>query len=148
MILPVVPSRAQIARLIEGASILKHRAILDASCRLDAMNQETVLKRIEELACAGWLLVGAALMSGCCKSPETAATSDGACANDFECGHGSLCAKPPGQYRGTCARAVNRFGGPDYSGPRLESVGPGQRQCSVGVACPIGFRCMNGHCMK
>jgi hypothetical protein len=74
----------------------------------------------------------------------------GSCSSDFECGGpGFVCVKPGGRTAGTCARAVNQYGNQDYQhSPRLDSVGPGQAECSLSKACPMLFRCIEDHCMR
>lgn len=72
-----------------------------------------------------------------------------ACSSDFDCGGpGFACSKPVGSYTGTCAKVVNEYGNQVFTGPRTNSIGPGQRQCSLPLDCGLGWKCDQGRCLK
>jgi hypothetical protein len=72
------------------------------------------------------------------------------CTSDYQCGGpGYVCAKPAGSYTGECAKSVNEFGNQDFMhSPRLDSNGPGKRQCTLPLDCGIGFTCDRGMCIR
>jgi hypothetical protein len=58
------------------------------------------------------------------------------------------------QSTGVCMRAVNEYGAPSYTAPKLDSVGPNVPKASsctsAGATCPVGFRCDygSGRCIR
>jgi hypothetical protein len=75
------------------------------------------------------------------------------CNSDFECTYGEKCVKPNYSGSGSCMKAVNNYGLPQYEAPSLKSVGPKmplRSDCSYDTQCPIGFKCdsKSGACVK
>lgn len=84
--------------------------------------------------------------------PPSAPTT---CDSDFACLYGQRCVKPEGQFQGTCAQEVNRFGSPSFTPPRTDSFNAGQRgNCRFDMDCGVGFYCakssgaLSGNCFK
>ena len=85
---------------------------------------------------------------------RTFATSRRPCTSDYECAYGEQCLKSTYAITGSCATALNEFGGPTFSPPRRSSAGPGGlAECAFLSDCPVGFRCdtrggSSGHCVR
>lgn len=64
------------------------------------------------------------------------------CSSDYDCGIGYACVKEPYNFSGICMQTVNKFGGPTYDLPRLDSVNiKSKGECRFDTDCPIGFHC-------
>ena len=77
------------------------------------------------------------------------------CTNDYDCGYGNQCYKPPYDFDGICVVPTNAYGGREHTSPRTDSFGPGTSSgCSFKADCPIGFQCeksrgaLYGACLK
>jgi hypothetical protein len=86
-------------------------------------------------------------------APSAATARPKECNSDFECTYGEKCVKPNYSGTGSCMKAVNNYGLPQYDLPRLNSVGPktpSRSDCSYDTQCPIGFKCdsKSGACVK
>jgi hypothetical protein len=88
---------------------------------------------------------GQALSSG--QATPSVQTTQSTCTSDFSCAYGQICLKPYGRMSGTCARVVDEYGTPTYQGPNSDSYQPGNGEC-LSTGCPIGFRCVDGNCIK
>jgi hypothetical protein len=87
-------------------------------------------------------------------SPSSPSAAESGCTSDYSCGPAQTCVKQFYNSTGVCMRKVNEYGGPSYSPPDLDSVGPNMPDSSsctrLGASCPAGFRCdySSGRCIK
>ena len=96
------------------------------------------------------LALVAVLVVGCApwRSPSRGAVVvDRTCHSDYACPRGEVCAKEAYRSRGTCLRAVDRYGLRVYE-KRPESVEPGRPGCRDMGDCPVRFRCQRGVCVR
>jgi hypothetical protein len=128
---------------------------LETQCDADVTNAEKAAQASEGAStalaamAAGLQSFGSHLQTATTESNSPTVTPVATCASDFQCPFGSYCVKAQFAASGSCARVVNSYGGPTLAPPRIESVGPGGAQCTFTVGeCPIGFQCINNHCMR
>lgn len=82
-------------------------------------------------------------------NPQIEGGKSGGCKNDFDCSLGSKCIKKQYSTSGFCAVNVNEFGIKNYEEPSIESFGVEFNiQCNFDRECPIGFDCIDNHCIK
>lgn len=71
------------------------------------------------------------------------------CSSDISCGMGYKCVKAQYSSSGTCMKSVNKFGVQQYGIKRDYNIGVNMnKQCTIGSACPVGFRCIGGNCIR
>jgi hypothetical protein len=83
------------------------------------------------------------------KDPFISSPDVDGCRSDFDCDFGSACVKRQFSATGFCAVKVNSNGNKTFEGPSLKSIGVEMdATCNFKHHCPIGFECIDNHCIK